>query len=702
MARPVYPSKRPGEFGDFPCNPTKVPLKCEPDAADMSTFWKTTPRWGLAALLSLFVTGSVAAPSARDLDTPRTFPAIGSKQEWQKCKERIRMQALVSCGLWPLPERAPLQAQVFDRVERDGYSVEKVYFQSYPGVYVGGNLYRPLGKGKGPFPGVLNPHGHWSAGRMADEKDGSLAGRCIGLARMGLVAFSYDMSGYNDTFFPDHGSVPADRFYVRHRRFATNAVHQLWGISQMGLQTWNSIRALDFLESLPDVDRKRLACTGESGGGTQTFMLGAIESRLAAVAPVVMVSHSMQGGCSCENAPGLRVEHSNMEISAAAVPIPQILVGATGDWTKTTLTVEGPAVARIYELMGVPERIRYVRFDFNHNYNQTSRESVYGWFNRWLLRARSFEAVPEQPFAKEPDGALRVFPDDKLPPDAITENQFIQFLISTAEAQWRQSLPTSRATLVRYHQLMLPAWQRALQLDAPEAKVPFVPKRAGTQYVEEVQWAGSNSQTGLKLAVNRPGNSAQTRVAILAGGDGAATSMLPSLSSRLRQDGWTVVEVKEFTPEAEGDPFANFYTVYNRTRAQERVRDLVRACQFARSDLNARAVVLCGTGAAGPWALLASHAADAVLADANRVDTSTDSELLAPDLFLPGLQRLGGFQGAALLGAPNPLFLHNTGPNFATAELRQSYQDLRAGPRFHLGTELATVDQMATWAASLR
>ena len=99
----------------------------------------------------------------------------------------------------------------------------------------------------------------------------------------------------------------------------------------MGLQTWNSVRALDFLASLPDVDKQRLACTGESGGGTQTFMLGAVDDRLAVQAPIVMVSHTMQGGCSCENAPGLRVEYSNMEIAAVPAPRPQILVAATND-----------------------------------------------------------------------------------------------------------------------------------------------------------------------------------------------------------------------------------------------------------------------------------------------------------------------------------------------------------------------------------
>src|SRR5258706_12014140 len=190
------------------------------------------------------------------------------------------------------------------------------------------------------------------------------------------------MVGYNDTQFAHPDGEPG---YKTHRHFANDPTNQLWNISQMGLQTWNSIRALDFLESLPDVDKKRVACPGESGGGTQTFMLGAVDDRLAVQAPIVMVSHTMQGGCSCENAPGLRVEYSNMEIAAVPAPRPQILVAATGDWTKATMEVEGPAIESVYRLFGAADRLRYVRFDFGHNYNQTSREAVYAWFGQWLV-----------------------------------------------------------------------------------------------------------------------------------------------------------------------------------------------------------------------------------------------------------------------------------------------------------------------------
>src|SRR6266478_6190131 len=148
--------------------------------------------------------------SPKNLDTLRDFPVISSREQWQQRAGEIREHILVSCGLWPMPAKGPIEAHIFGKVERDGYSIEKVYFQSFPGFYVAGNLYRPLGKGKGPFPAILNPHGHWANGRMADNKDGSIPARCISFARQGMIAFSYDMVGFNDTFFPDHGVGPGE------------------------------------------------------------------------------------------------------------------------------------------------------------------------------------------------------------------------------------------------------------------------------------------------------------------------------------------------------------------------------------------------------------------------------------------------------------------------------------------------------------
>src|SRR5262245_45679811 len=150
-----------------------------------------SPALSLGVCLGLHPEGSHAAepPAPKDLNTQRSFPQIGSASEWKTRASQIRQHVLDSCGLWPMPDTTPLNAKVFGRVERDGYSVEKVALETLPGFYLGGNLYRPLGKGAGPFPAVLNPHGHWQNGRMADEKSGSIAGRCISFARQGMIAF---------------------------------------------------------------------------------------------------------------------------------------------------------------------------------------------------------------------------------------------------------------------------------------------------------------------------------------------------------------------------------------------------------------------------------------------------------------------------------------------------------------------------------
>lgn len=628
-------------------------------------------------LLLLLVAGHISPapatnhPSVKDLNTPRDFPKIDSLDQWQGRALQIRQQILISAGLWPMPKKTPLHPHIFGKIERDSYSVEKVYFETSPGFYLAGNLYRPLGRGKGPFPAILNPHGHWKEGRLADTKEGSIPARCISFARQGMIAFSYDMVGFNDTHFAD--SRTNQPFYAIHRQFGANKTDQLWNISLMGLQTWNSIRALDFLEALPDTDRKRLACTGESGGGTQTYMLGAIDDRLAAQAPVVMVSHTMQGGCSCENMPGLRVEYSNMEIAAAAAPRPQILVAATGDWTKTTLTVEGPAIESIYRLFGAHDRLRYVRFDFGHNYNQTSREAVYGWFQAWLLKADKIGSSKEAPYQKEPDSALRVFPDGKLPNDAVTLEQFSEGLKRRTEAQWRSLVPRSKRGLEKFRQIMLPAWQHTLQLDQPSP-------------ISEPNFKSSQPGPGETFAV----------LGIPAGSLDANDS--DSRTKIIRQlESLNIMCFTIESPTNSHDQFSNFFTTYNRTALQEHVRNLVKACTVARNRYKAKQVVLCGIGRAGLATLLAAPAADAVIADCNALDVSSDETLLAPDLFCPGLRTIGTFEGAAMLAAPHPLLLHNTGLNFPASTIRAAYKALGAAANLLVASRSLSDAELIQW-----
>src|SRR5205809_6856836 len=266
----------------------------------------------------------------KDLDGYFPFQPPKSKREWEKRAERVRRQILISQGLWPMPTKTPLNAVIHGKIDRGEYTVEKVYFESTPGFFVTGNLYRPKNV-TGKAPGVLFAHGHWADARLSESTEVELrreladgeerfeqGGRSrfqsmsVQLARMGCVVWQWDMHGHSDS--PQRSMALVHGFKTK--RPGMNKTEN-WGLfspqaethlqSVMGLQTWNSIRSLDFLLSLPEVDPERVACTGASGGGTQTFILSAIDPRVKVAFPAVMVSTAMQGGCTCENASLLRI-----------------------------------------------------------------------------------------------------------------------------------------------------------------------------------------------------------------------------------------------------------------------------------------------------------------------------------------------------------------------------------------------------------
>ena len=306
------------------------------------------PLWQVRHAGDGFDDGRVAA--ARDLDHPATFtPAFATKAEWMARAETLRRQVRVALGLWPWPERTPLNAVVRGRIVRDGYTIEHVAFESVPGHWVTGSLYRPTGR-TGRLPAVLAPHGHWPGGRhqerSADDAKKEMASgaeqtiesaryplqaRPAMLARMGVIAFAWDMVGY------------ADSTAIEHRAGFTDADAELRLQSFLGLSMWNAVRAVDFLLTLPDVDPARIGINGASGGGTQSLLLAAIDDRVATAVPAVMVSGNMQGGCICENATLMRLGTNNIELTALAAPRPLAAVAAN-DWTHR-LHDEGAAGA---------------------------------------------------------------------------------------------------------------------------------------------------------------------------------------------------------------------------------------------------------------------------------------------------------------------------------------------------------------------
>jgi len=232
-------------------------------------------------LVACFLIGSVAGQSSsgsdhrlnevRTTNSTVNLRTYSSKDEWLARADQLRHQILVSAGLWPEPPKPDLGAHIFGLTDHGTYTIEKVYSESLRGHYVTGSLYRPKNV-NGRAPAVLCPHGHWTYGRLENTPTHSGPLRPANLAQQGYIAFAFDMVGYNDSTAISH-------------RFG-GPREALWGLGLLGLQLWNAIRSVDFLVSLADVDPNRIACTGESGGGTQTFLLVAVDDRVRFAAQV--------------------------------------------------------------------------------------------------------------------------------------------------------------------------------------------------------------------------------------------------------------------------------------------------------------------------------------------------------------------------------------------------------------------------------
>jgi acetyl xylan esterase AXE1 len=677
----------------------------------MKKLRRLRPR-ALALLIALAPSSSLAQEipktdlrltEIRHLDVTYDFAGYRSQEEWLDRAARLKKQILVSAGLWPAPAKTPIQATIFGKVDRGDHTIEKVYFESYPGFYVTGNLYRPK-KVSGKMPAVLCPHGHWAYGRLENQQLNSGPARAAGFARQGYLAFSYDMVGYNDSAAISH------RFANGHQENVVDR-ESLWSVNLLGLQLWDSIRSIDFLLSLPEVDPERIACTGESGGGTQTFLLTAVDDRVKLSAPVNMVSFLMQGGSVCENAPNLRIDTNNVEIASLAAPRPMMMVSATGDWTKNMMTSEYPAVGRIYKLFDDEDKLTAIQIDAAHNYNQPSREAVYGWFAHWFLGRAETTPVKERGNAVAPINDLLVFFGRPRPENELNEAQLTESLIEARKKQLDEAKPSDAAGLERYREQFGEAFRYSLMAEYPKwgeiavehlgvRNLPgaiserlIISRRERGDRVEAVLWkspkAKPKSASAFALVVEPASN---------------------DLILRLVKADYTVLSLKIFPGGRQIPEKVRFFTTYNRTDEANQVQDILTAIALLKHTLMAysgnegqkTSLSVVAQGRAGLLALLArglAPAIDRMVIDAAQFDSSSD-EAFIKSMAIPGIRRAGDFTTAVTVAPLTPLLIYNTGNKFNTEKIEALYKAFGKAEDFKSQTAKLGDPELGAWLSS--
>ncbi|MBC8355021.1 MAG: acetylxylan esterase [Planctomycetes bacterium] len=689
---------------------------------------------------------------AKDLNGYFPFKVPASAAAWEAHADDLRRRVKVATGVWPLPQRTPMNPVIYGKVQRPGFTVEKVYFESMPDHFVTGLLFRPDdGKQNVKRPAVLCPHGH--GGRLQDYGEANMAkliesgaekfeksgrfpklARCAQLARIGCVTFIFDMLGYADS-----GQINrqlAHGFAKQRPEFESK---ESWGLysaqsesrlqSIMGIQTWNSIRCLDFLEQLPDVDGKRMAVTGGSGGGTQTILLCAIDPRPIAAFPNGMVSTSMQGGCTCENCTLLRVDSGNVELAALFAPKPQAMTAAN-DWTKEMMTKGYPELQQLYGMLGAQDNV-YCRemTHFPHNYNYVSRATMYDWFNKHMQLGIDGPVIEEdwEPLTVE---EYSVWNGEHPAPEGGEKHEryLTKYMAEESDKQLAAIAPKDAASLGKFREVIGGAFRSIIGRDVPafdDIQRTKVDKQQQAGYIlfEDFLRLQSKGEEIPIISLFPTGTTWNGDVVIWADGAGKRgmfndSGQLRSEVRRLIDGGASIVAPDLFQqgeflpghqplveqPVVKNPREAAAYTFcYNDTVFVRRVHDILTLVSFIRNDEHApKHLHLIGANGAGPVAAAARAIAGSQI-DKAAIDTQgfrfADVTSYRDPNFLPGAVKYGDLPSLLALSAPNALWIGGENGKLHKT-VRQAYKSENSSKQASSSSLQTSADAAVDWLLS--
>lgn len=464
---------------------------------------------------------------ASQLRAADTLPV--SLEEWDARKQQLRQNLLKSWGGFPA-EACDLSPKVLGELKREGYRVEKVVFQTRPGVWMTANAYVPDGDGKRPA--VLCVHGHWRGAKQ----DPVVQSRCIGLVKLGFFvlvvdAFGAGERGLSKNLGEYHGEM-------------VGATLLPIGLPLSGLQVYENMRAVDYLLTRPEVDGTRLGITGASGGGNQTMYAGAYDERFKAVVPVCSVgtyqAYVGAACCMCEVVPSALTYTEESGLLSLVAPRALMVINATRDGFQFSVGEAQKSISaaqHVFRLYGKAGNISHDIFESPHDYGKAMRESMYGWMTLHLKGEGLGNPIPEPEFQTEDPETLRCYPGTTRPDDFMTLPKFAAVEGQRLNARWNAEKLAHKehwdATSERLQQTLahsvLGGWPQRTDLKLQTSK----------SETDNVTTYTLESEPGIEVtAIHHPGTRSERRVAIVIDLDGAAHAVASPVAKSLAEQGW--------------------------------------------------------------------------------------------------------------------------------------------------------------------
>lgn len=538
-------------------------------------------------------------------------PLVNANNRQGESREEFLRQLDDSLGIGAI-EKVPLDPVVVGRIEKTEYVIEKVHFQTLPGVRMPANLYLPKKTGK--LPAVLHVHGHWAGAKQ----DPAVQARCVSCARAGFVALAVDAFGAGERAIGQalgeyHGGMTAATLLPVGRPLA-------------GIQIIENARAVDYLLSRAEVDGGRIGVTGASGGGNQTMYAGAHDSRLKAVVPVCSVGNYQAylgaACCMCEVVPGALQFTEEDAVLAAVAPRALKVISASRDSRQfspgeAARSIEG--ARSLFQVLGRGGALEHQVFESGHDYSRPMREAMVGFMRRHLLGIGNGEPVPDSEFTPEPRENLRCFAAGQRP---ATWSNLPQFAAAHGRSTLeKRAWPKDPAGWEAWRKKTAPALAKLLHGATAIRQGKGVIKDETTGGIRKLI---IETEPGISLPVTVERGEIRQPMVVLLHEDGSAAALKTPLADRLRKRGaglvtidlratGTVAVAGERIGLAPDHNSAEWAMWLGRPLAGQWTHDLRQVVNAVVRELpDRRPVVMAGIGPMGITALLASAQDDQI------------------------------------------------------------------------------------------